>query len=227
MKNNLFRRTAYCLLLLMGPGGGLFAEAPGATGVTVNRPVVTPGSPSTVTFGVSWTKNDPSFMWSDTVWVFVDYNDQGTMTRLPLAEGATLTATSAQGVGKVEQISGNTKGAWVVGNARDESNSAGSFSATVQLFADVADVSGACVYAINYPPVGRYTTPDQITFTGTPPFTLTLPSETVSILRDENNNYTYSVVANIRPDSFTDASGAPGIFIYSCYAGTIGGKEDE
>ncbi|MDR2448904.1 MAG: hypothetical protein LBD52_02975 [Prevotellaceae bacterium] len=115
-------------------------------GVSVSNLAINAGA---VTFNVSWEKAGMPALWSDTVWVFVDYNNAGVMTRLPLDAGATLTATSAPGVGRVIQYSDNNKGVWVVGNAR----SAGSFSATVQLLAATTDIVGACAYASNYPPV--------------------------------------------------------------------------
>jgi hypothetical protein len=130
-------------------------------GVTVSNLNVASG---TVTFNVSWNNNmPPDFLWSDSVWVFVDYNKNGVMTRLPVTN-ATATA------GTVSKIQGNDKGVWVIGDAR----SAGNFSATVQLLTDITDVAGACAYASNYPPVGEYETPMQIKFTGTPPYDLVL-----------------------------------------------------
>ncbi|MDR2450111.1 MAG: hypothetical protein LBD52_09165 [Prevotellaceae bacterium] len=97
---------------------------------------------------------------------FFRNNKAGKMERLPLLPGATLTATSASGVGRVIQYSDNNKGVWVVGNARSN----GSFSATVQLPTATADFPGACAYASNYPPVGEYAATKKIKFTGTPEF---------------------------------------------------------
>jgi hypothetical protein len=184
-------------------------------GVTVTNLAMSAG---TVTFEVSWDKNDPTVpaIWSDTVWVFVDYNDAGKMKRLPLLPGATLTATSAPGVGKVMEEPGNDKGVWVVGNARN----AGSFSATVQLLTATAGTGGsesrplhgACAYASNYPPVGEYTDVTHISFTGTPKYDIVL--EEIS----SGNTYTvYSDGVFPIPEgsafvSFTDATGAPGTF---------------
>jgi hypothetical protein len=109
----------------------------------------------TVTFNVSWTNDMPTdFLWSDSVWVFVEYNDAGVMRRLPIAS-ATATA------GTVTKISGNDTGVRLIGNAR----SAESFSSTVQLLTEIKDVAGACVYASNYPPVGEYTDASHISFT--------------------------------------------------------------
>jgi hypothetical protein len=103
----------------------------------------------------------------------------------------------------------NNKGAWVVGNAR--SASSGSFSATVKLLPAPANLSGACAYAINYPPVGRYTANNNITFTGTPPFALTFrQGNTATVESGEALNYSFS--PDNPPVSFTDLSGAPGTF---------------
>jgi hypothetical protein len=141
------------------------------------------------------------------VWVFVDYNNCGTMTRLPLS-GATLTAPSW--VGATITVP-NEKGAWVVGNAKTAPS--GSFSATVKLFTDTPDLNGACAYAINYPSVGKYTTASTITFTGTPPFYLTFNSGSTVVLREAApHTYTYTIPSDKTLSSFTDASGAPGTF---------------
>jgi hypothetical protein len=170
-------------------------------GVTVENLVVNPGSPTTVTFNVSWEPLAPPAVWSDTVWVFVDYNDAGTMKRLLLSEGATLTATSAPDVGKVEQLTGNNKGVRVIGNARTNS----SFSATVQLLTATTNVAGACAYASNYPPVAEYATASSITFTGAPPFDLVLSTGNVSVQTG------YELVGSQTLVAFTDKTGAPGI----------------
>jgi hypothetical protein len=172
-------------------------------GLTVGGLAVDAG---TVTFNVSWDKNDANMpaLWSDTAWVFVDYNDAGMMKRLPLSTGATLTATSAPaGVGKVIEETGNNQGVWVVGNAR----SAGSFSATVKLLTAAADFSGACVYGSNYPPVGKYTAADKITFTGTPPYDLVFSGSGGSL---SINGSDYTIPSGVTIASFTDKTGAPG-----------------
>jgi hypothetical protein len=131
-------------------------------GVTVSGLSVNAG---TVTFNVSWDRDKmPVALWSDSVWVFVDYNKAGRMTRLP------ITAVTAS-AGAATMTPGNDKGAWVIGNAR----SAGSFSATVTLLTATADIAGACAYASNYPPVGEYyNNYTEIAFTGTPPYEVVL-----------------------------------------------------
>jgi uncharacterized protein (TIGR02145 family) len=178
-------------------------------GITVSNLAVDAG---TVTFDVSWDKDAPNMpeVWSDSVWVFVDYNKDGVMKRLPLLSGATLTATSAPDVGKVIEEENNDKGVWVVGNAKSKTNSSGSFSATVKLLTATADVSGACAYASNYPPVGEYITSQTVKFTGTPLYDLTLKgAENDTIYRTSGTDFDipegYALV------SFTDITGAPGI----------------
>jgi uncharacterized protein (TIGR02145 family) len=145
----------------------------------------------TVTFNVSWDKNNPS----DTVWVFVDYNDAGVMKRLPVT-GATVSA------GTVTKILNNDKGVWVEGNARTND----SFSAKVELLTEVKDLAGACAYASNYPPMG-YIATNVITFTGTAPYTVML--EGVPEPQTAGSHY----IAPGAIASFTDKTGAPGRII--------------
>jgi hypothetical protein len=191
-------------------------------GVTVGNLVVNTGSPTTVTFDVSWKNTGMPAVWSDSVWVFVDYNDNGTMKRLELSSGATLTAIYA-GVGRVEELAGNTKGVRVIGNARINS----SFSATVRLLAATTNVAGACAYASNYPPVAEYATASSITFTGTPPFDLKLSTGNVSVQTG------YELVGSQTLVSFTDKTGAPGIIkcippaTYNLIASATGFCEDD
>jgi uncharacterized protein (TIGR02145 family) len=201
MKTKIFRNMKIVggaallllLLLLLLLPTGLAAQ----NGVTVSNLAVNAG---TVTFNVSWNKNTmPVALWSDTVWVFVDYNDNGTMKRLPLnTSGATLTATSAPGVGKVIPVSDNNKGVWVAGNAR----SVGSFSATVKLL--TATAAGACAYASNYPPVGEYIAAQTIKFSGTPPYNLVLNTGSDQAYGN------YNLLPGQTLQSFTDQTGAPG-----------------
>jgi hypothetical protein len=157
----------------------------------------------TVTFNVSWDKDAPNIpeVWSDSVWVFVDYNDGGVMKRLPLT-GATLTNPSWSGASITQP---NNQGAWVAGNARTAND--GSFSATVQLLTATANFSGACVYASNYPPVAKYVD-GKIKFTGTPPYYLVLNTGSVPALDTAYNSY--NLLTGQTLDSFTDKTGAPG-----------------
>jgi uncharacterized protein (TIGR02145 family) len=146
----------------------------------------------------------PVELWSDTVWVFVDYNNAGVMERLPLLPGATLTATSPDG--KVIEEPDNNKGVWVAGNAR----SAGSFSATVKLLTEVKDVGGACVYGSNYPPVGEYISATEISFTGTPMYEIVLKDNGGGTITRESGSL-FSVPASYTVQSFSDKTEAPGI----------------
>jgi hypothetical protein len=168
-------------------------------GVKVSNLAVDAG---TVTFNVNWDRDAmPVALWSDTVWVFVDYNDAGVMKRLSVT-GATASA------GTVTKIPNNDKGVWVEGNARD----AGVFSATIQLLTATAEVAGACAYASNYPPVGKYISASEISFTGTPEYKIVLE-------RSDKSTYTATVGNDeslLIPNgeavlSFTDKAGAPGI----------------
>jgi hypothetical protein len=191
---------AICMLLLLCP-----VVLSAQNGVTVSNLVVATGSPTTVTFNVAWAKPMPVTAWSDTVWVFVDYNKAGKMERLPLTAGATLTETSAPGVGKVEYAENNNKGVWVIGNAR----SAGNFSATVQLLTATSGVAGACAYASNYPPVGEYESAAHLTFTGTPPYDIVLTHTDGSTTVTQSGGDFY-VPSSYTAASFTDKTGAPG-----------------
>jgi hypothetical protein len=222
MKNKLFRKHASVIPTGAMRSGGISSfkrflavlgmtalfcwSATAQNGVTVSNLNVASG---TVTFNVSWNDNQPEdFLWSDSVWVFVDYNNgAGKMERLPLS-GASLTAPSWDAA-SVTFEEGNNQGAWVVGNAR----SAGSFSATVQLLTDITDVAGACAYASNYPPVGEYADATQIKFTGTPVYNLVLKhqdNETDTIYRVSGG--IFDLPKNYTLVSFTDATGAPGTF---------------
>jgi hypothetical protein len=181
------------LLLMMCCPAMLAAQ--NSNGVTLSNLMVNAG---TVTFNVSWRNTSMPTLWSDSVWVFVDYNKNGVMTRLPVAS-ATATA------GTVTKVQGNDKGVWVIGNAR----TAGSFSATVQLFTDITDVAGACAYASNYPPVGKYTSATEVEFTGTPMYNIVLKHMSGGTITRKSDSQ-FSVPESYTVQSFTDATGAPG-----------------
>jgi hypothetical protein len=198
------KKILFLLLLLPLLGGGLLSAQ------TVSNLQVMPGatgSASTVTFDVSWDEDALPALWSDTMWVFVDYNKNGKMTRLPLllSAGATLTATSSPGVG--ELVEENIKGAWVVGDARTNSP----FSATVQLFTDETTIAGACAYASSCPPVGKYISETEIVFTGTPMYEITLVHENGYTFETIESGGTFLLPCSYTVSSFTDATGAPGI----------------
>jgi hypothetical protein len=177
-------------------------------GVTVEHLAV---DADTVTFDVRWDNNHPAgFLWSDTVWVWVDYNDDGALQRLPL-RGATLTAPSWAGA-SVTFAPGNDRGAWVVGNARSAPD--GSFSATVRLQAD-ADAAHIvlCAYASNYPPVGRYATLTKIVFSGTPGYDIVMEDAEGHATPGWSPDSTFTLPDGYTALSFTDKTGAPGRWI--------------
>jgi uncharacterized protein (TIGR02145 family) len=161
----------------------------------------------TVTVHVSWRNTGRPAVWSDTVWVWADHVQGGKMVRLPLS-GATLTAPS-WAAASVTFDAGNTSGAWVVGNARGS----GTFSTTVKLYYTTPlDVAGACAYASNYPPVGRYASAEDIVFTGTPPYEVVV-EDAVGYPRTLQSGSTFMVPAGRVVTSFSDKTGAPGACI--------------
>jgi hypothetical protein len=209
------KKILFLLLLLpllgKGLGGGLlFAQT-----ATVSNLLVTEGTPTTVTFNVSWEQPaSTATLWKDSAWVFVDYNNAGRMTRLKLS-GGTLTyhtANTAQSpdAGKLIKLTGNDRGAWVTGDAR--TSAAGSFSATVQLLTATQNIAGACVYASGYPPVGAWVSDEKITFTGTPVYEVTLMHTTNGSTVTVESDATFLLPCDYTIDSFTDKTGAPGIF---------------
>jgi uncharacterized protein (TIGR02145 family) len=188
MKKNLLLMMLCCPIVLAAQNG-----------VTVSGLAVDAG---TVTFNVSWDKDAmPVALWSDTVWVFVDYNNAGKMERLPVTD-ATASA------GTVTKIPNNDKGVWVVGDARTNT----SFSATVQLLTVTANVAGACAYASNYPPVGKYNDDGTgILFTGTSMYKIVLEEITSGSTSTAYSDGLYTLPAGNAVQSFTDATGAPAL----------------
>jgi hypothetical protein len=196
LKIKSYMKTKLFILLLLplfgrGLGGGtLFAQTK-SNGITItNFNVAADDAASTVTFDIQWPNTAVTVDWDDLVWVFADYNKAGTMTRLPLT-GATLTNPSWTGA-TYTFLPDNDQGVWIEGNAKtlvgNSENS--SFSATVQLYSTTKFTSGACAFAINYPPVGSYTAINQLTLHGTPPFKLTLLNggEPVTVPRNNDHN---------------------------------------
>ncbi|MDR3184267.1 MAG: hypothetical protein LBT49_02545 [Prevotellaceae bacterium] len=211
MKTNAIRLLTLVLFSL--PACGLSAQNTGGITLSNYKAQAGPdGRSSTLTIDIRWTPPaDSKKVWSDTVWVFVDYNNKGKMDRLPLSTSAAkLTNPSWSGASVIEEP-GNRNGVWVAGNARSN----GSFSATLQLPATCKDArpcvaTGVCVYAINYPPVGRYTAYNQIHFTGTPPFYVTYKEGGDTVVQD-NLAKPFTVPAGKAVVSFYDASLAPGM----------------
>jgi uncharacterized protein (TIGR02145 family) len=150
----------------------------------------------TVTFNVSWDKPDVP---GGKAWVFVDYNDNGVMTRL-LVSDATVSA------GTVTKLDGNDQGVWVI-NSENVDN----FSAMVTLsFTSPPTISGACAYASGYPPVGEYISTTHISFTGTPMYNIVLENAgNDTIYRTSGADF--DIPAGYALVSFTDVTGAPGI----------------
>jgi hypothetical protein len=173
---------------------------------TVSNLQVSPGSPGTVTFDVEWNKADLPALWSDSMWVFVDYNKNGKMTRL-LITGGTLTEHSPAKTGTGIFIAENPMGAWVYGDARTNSP----FSATVQLFTDETTIAGACAYASSYPPVGRHVSDTEIAFAGTPGYEIALVHTDGITIETVESGSTFLLPCDYSMSSFTDATGAPGI----------------
>jgi hypothetical protein len=165
---------------------------------------------------VSWKTPMPVAEWSDSVWVFIDYNNAGRMTRLPLLPGAEIITTSAPGVGRMVEVPGNTRGVWLVGNAR----SAGSFSAKIKLLTPLAKAAGACAYASNYRPAAKYTSPTSLAFKGVPAYIINLRHADGSASTTVSGG-TYVIPASYTLESFTDATGAPGLLRCKPAEGTL------
>ncbi|MDR2449368.1 MAG: hypothetical protein LBD52_05340 [Prevotellaceae bacterium] len=166
-----------------------------------------------ITFKLMWNRDAMPAVWSDTVWVFADYNNAGTMTRIPLsAAGATLTETSAPGAAVIP-ANGNNQGVYVVGNARTATD--GTFSATVKLVPDGITFSTGqtgCAYVSNYPPVAAIDENGKVTFMGTD---LTFKGTISNGVT--NQQVVFDSNPYILPDGywikdFTDATGFPGLF---------------
>jgi uncharacterized protein (TIGR02145 family) len=211
-KKRIFMKKKLLLMMLCLP---MLLAAQQTNGVKVSGLAVDAG---TVTFHVHWTNDHaPGFLWSDTVWVFVDYNQNGVMERLPLLPGATLTTTSPGG--EVIEEPDNNQGVWVAGNARTNS----SFSATVQLLTATANLAGVCAYASNYPPVGKYISASEISFTGTPEYKVVLERINKSIYTVTVDKGKSLLIPNGEAAlSFTDKTGAPGKFTCIPMTGSIG-----
>jgi uncharacterized protein (TIGR02145 family) len=211
----LFRGMALRLLLILFP-----AALAAQNGVHVTGLVVESGTPSTVTFNISWDKATiPVEQWSDSVWVFVDYSQNGRMERLPLSSGTLVTHTAtAANTGLTAIVPGNSSGLWVVGDAKTNT----AFSATVQLLSAETQVTGACVYASNYPPAGQYVSATSIRFTGTAPYTVLLKDNTTAgTITQKTESSPYVFPSDYTVLSFSDKTGAPGHINCTWMAGKI------
>jgi hypothetical protein len=86
MKTKFFRKAMKDAVLLFTV---LPFSLSAQNGITISNFSANTGSPTTLTFDVQWVPL-PGKMWSDTAWVFINYNNAGTMARLPLiTSGAT------------------------------------------------------------------------------------------------------------------------------------------
>jgi uncharacterized protein (TIGR02145 family) len=139
-------------------------------------------------------------LWSDSVWVFVDYNAGGAMKRLPVTGGAATAGT-------LTKVPNNDMGLRIVGNARTKNN----FSATVKLyFNSTLAVNGACAYASNYPPTAEYTAAGMIKLEGTPGYNVVIAgADTYTDTRMSGD--VFAIPSGFTLESFTDKTGAPGI----------------
>jgi hypothetical protein len=154
------------------------------------------GTP-TVKFRVSWT-GARTYRHNTKVWVFVDYQKvegnapSGAWTRAAVASTPTVSSSPASSATLVD---GNNKGFWL--NGAD-----GNYSTTVTVpLSDVSAKFRWCAYATDYPPNVVILGNNSYTLHGSRPFVIngtTLPA----------NQTTYSGTIT----SFTDATGAPGIF---------------
>jgi hypothetical protein len=98
----------------------------------------------------------------------------------------------------------------VIGNARSD----GVFSATVQLFSDIANIAGACAYASNYPPLGEWKEDGSgVSFTGTPNYTIWLENTQNGAPSSVTSGKDFIVSPGYVITSFTDKTGAPGTFL--------------
>ncbi|MDR3184299.1 MAG: hypothetical protein LBT49_02715 [Prevotellaceae bacterium] len=202
-------------MLFMLLACGLSAQTGGGVILSNYKVLAGPdGRSSTLTVDIRWERPANKKVWSDTVWVFADYNNNDNMTRLLLAPGATLANPSWSGA-KVIEEPGNNRGVWVVGNARTP-ESGGSFSATLLLptATGTANFPGMCVYAVNYPPMAQADpTGTEFAFHGTPPFYLNFADGSTHTLERQAAPHTYTYpAAGARSSTFSDATGAPGKF---------------
>jgi hypothetical protein len=155
------------------------------------------GGTPTVTFSVSWT-GARTFRHNTQVWVFVDYHNMennapsGSWTRALVASTPTVSSSPAS---TATLVNGNNKGFWLHGVDGD-------YSATVTVpLSGVPAQFNWCAYATDSPPNVEIKGGNSYTLHGSPPFVI---NNTPLPL----NQATYSGTII----SFTDATGAPGLF---------------
>jgi hypothetical protein len=147
-----------------------------------------------ITFTVSWTTTPKN----NKIWLLADYRkiennaETGNWSRAPIAA-----ATTTAGIGSASTVAGNTQGFWL-----NTSGSSGSATVLVTLaMPDEVTKFNWCAYAFDSPPNVVILGNNNYTLHGSRPFEIngtTLPA----------NQTTYSGTII----SFTDATGAPGIF---------------
>jgi uncharacterized protein (TIGR02145 family) len=212
-------KAIFLTIILLFTTFGMFGQSP--NGVKLRNLVI--NRDNKLTFDISWNVNELPALWSDSVWVFVDYrNDANRMTRLILnTSSATFISTSAPGESRVEadfKNPLNNKGVFIVGNARK----AGQFSATVVLQAQntTQPLGGVCAYATNYPPLGEFVeNGTEIIFTGTKNFKATISKNGIDRVIETSNSFIIPTGYELK--SFTDATAASGLFKYLSMSGNI------
>lgn len=216
------KKSLLVFTLLLSALSVVAQDAAVPNGVIVNLGTVT-GSPSSLTFSISWDKADMPSVWSDSVWILVDHRatDNNTMGQVPL-NMASISVSDASGPYTLGTYTNNSRGFYLVGNAKTATS--GSFSATVKVaaantFTKDISASGACVYALNYPPKASYSSDGKtITFIGTPETvkgTITNGDDTKDITMGFVTDPVTGLTSFTFPEGyylkeFTDATGAPG-----------------
>ncbi len=186
------------LCLLAGAANSLAAQEVTVTNLQV-------ASDNTVTFNVSW--GNRAGVWSDTVWVFVDYfnMDKQQMWRLPIA----AVQSSA---GMAGMYTNNNAGFYIKGNARTAGNFSTSCTVTPKAGIVTTGSIRPCVYVTDYPPVAEYGdlsgSSVTVNLTGTAPFSGRYGDGTPWTLTSGNS---FTISSNKDIAAFVDATGNPGI----------------
>jgi hypothetical protein len=153
-----------------------------------------------IQFKVSWT-GARTYRHNIKVWVFVDYRKiennapAGTWTRAAVTDTPAVNSTPSTTTATL--VSGNDKGFWLNGVDGDYS---ATLTVPLTLAAGVTQFNW-CAYATDYPPNVVIHGGNSYTLRGSPPFVIngsTLPT----------SQTTYNATIH----SFTDATGAPGLF---------------
>ena len=152
-----------------------------------------------ITFKVGWT-GARTFRHNTKVWVFVDYRKvennapAGSWTRAAVAATPAVNSTPAS---TATLVSGNDKGFWLNGTDGDYS---ATLTVPLTLAADVVQFSW-CAYATDYPPNVTVHSSTSYTLHGAQPFVIN-----GTALTGSQTTYNGTIT------SFTDATGAPGLF---------------